>query len=153
MLKLIFPAKFDNQLRGHRLALWIFYACTIVTVGRSLAHIFLADGGAQSIATIPLDTFTTGGAATVIAVFALWGLSQLLLAFIFALVACRYRSMIPLMYVLILIEYAGRIVIGLNKPLATLETPPGAIGNILFIVLAICGLALSMRPQSAPSAS
>jgi len=43
---------------------------TVITIGRSLAHIFLPDGGAQSIATIPLDSFTTNGEATVIHIFA-----------------------------------------------------------------------------------
>ena len=43
----LLPDSFDNQQRGHPLALWLFYLATIVTVGRSLAHIFLADGGAR----------------------------------------------------------------------------------------------------------
>ena len=145
MRQQLLPASIDNNHRGHPLALWLFYLATVVTLGRSLAHIFLADGGAQSIATIPLDQFTGGGAATVISVFALWGLSQLLLAGIMVLVALRYRSMIPLMYVLILIEYGGRIAITLAKPLLTVSTPPGATGNFMFILLAIVGLVLSLR--------
>ena len=43
----LLPDSFDNQQRGHPLALWLFYLATIVTVGRSLAHIFLADGGGR----------------------------------------------------------------------------------------------------------
>jgi len=105
----LLPDSFDNQQRGHPAALWLFYLATIVTVGRSLAHIFLADGGAQSIATVPLEQFTPEGAASVVSMFAFWGLSQLLLAFIMVLVALRYRSMIPLMYLLILLEYGGAL--------------------------------------------
>ena len=83
----LLPDSFDNQQRGHPVALWLFYLATIVTVGRSLAHIFLADGGAQSIATVPLEQFTPEGAASVVSMFAFWGLSQLLLAFIMVLVS------------------------------------------------------------------
>lgn len=138
------PPQFDNNFRGHKSAVWLFYLITAVTVGRSLVHIFALDGGAQSIATIPLDQFGEDGSRTVVSMFALWGLSQLLLAAIFVLVAVRYRSMIPLMYILILAEYAGRIAIGMAKPLATLGTPPGAAANIVLILLSILGLVLSL---------
>lgn len=145
MLTLFLPASFDNTSRGHPAALWLFYLITLMTVSRSLAHIFLADGGAQSIATIPLDQFGAPAAASVIALFAYWGQSQLLLALLFVLAALRYRSMIPLLYVLILLEYAGRIAIGSMKPLATLGTPPGAPGNLVLIVLSLVGLVLTLR--------
>jgi len=141
----ILPERIDNVYRGHRLALWLFYPITLVTVGRSLIHIFRSDGGAQSIATIPLDTFVSGGAQTVITVFALWGLSQLLLGLLFVLVLVRYRAMLPLMYVLILAEYVGRIGIGLMKPIVTVETPPGGPGSLVMIVLGAIGLVLSLR--------
>ena len=153
MLKRILPPKFDNRYPGHTTGLWLFALITLVTVGRSLVHIFAPDGGAQSIATIPLDQFTTDGANTVITVFALWGQSQLLIAIVFAVVVLRYRSMIPLMYVLILMEYAGRIAIGFGKPLVTIDTPPGATGNLVFIVLSIVGLIISLKTEATKEAS
>lgn len=150
MLERIFPERIDNHYRGHRFALWAFYPIALMTVGRSLIHIFRSDGGAQSIATIPLDTFVSGGAQTVISVFALWGLSQLLIGLLFVLVLFRYRAMIPLMYVLILAEYLGRIGIGLAKPIVTLETPPGGPGTLVLIVLGGIGLVLSLRGEADP---
>ena len=148
MLGRILPERIDNQHRGHKFALWAFYPITLMTVGRSLVHIFGSDGGAQSIATIPLDTFVSGGAQTVVSVFALWGLSQLLIGLLFVLVLFRYRAMIPLMYVLILAEYLGRIGIGLTKPIVTVGTPPGSSGSFVLIVLGIIGLALSLRGEA-----
>lgn len=148
MLDRILPERIDNHYRGHRLALWLFYPITLMTVGRSLVHIFRSDGGAQSIATIPLDSFVSGGADTVISVFALWGLSQLLIGLLFVLVLVRYRAMIPLMYVLILAEYLGRIAIGLTKPIVTVGTPPGGPGGLVLIVLAMLGLILSLRGEA-----
>ena len=145
MLERVFPRSIDNVFRGHRLALWAFYPITILTVGRSLVHIFREDGGAQSIATIPLDTFTAGGAEAVVSLFALWGLSQLLLALVFVVAAVRYRALIPLMYVLILLEYAGRIGVTSMKSLPTTGVPPGAYLNLVLIVASILGLGLSLR--------
>jgi hypothetical protein len=149
MLDRILPERFDDPYRGHPLALWLFYAITLMTIARSGIHIFRSDGGAQSIATIPLDAFGPGGAATVISLFALWGLSQLLLGLLFAVVALRYRAMIPLMYALILVEYAGRIAIGFAKPIVTVGTPPGGPGSIAMIALGAIGLVLSLRTRPA----
>ncbi|MEZ4637022.1 MAG: hypothetical protein R2856_19065 [Caldilineaceae bacterium] len=69
----LFPQTANNDYRGAPLAKWIFVFLTAVTLVRSLIHIFAADGGAQSIATIPLSDFTASGAAAVIGMFALWG--------------------------------------------------------------------------------
>ena len=145
MLNRILPERFDDSYRGHRLALWLFYPITGMTLVRSAIHLFRSDGGAQSIATIPLDPFGPGGAATVISLFALWGLSQLLLGLLFALVAFRYRAMLPLMYLLILVEYLGRVAIGSVKPIVTSGTPPGGPGSFVMIALGAIGLVLSLR--------
>ncbi|MCD6284573.1 MAG: hypothetical protein J7M39_01510 [Anaerolineae bacterium] len=58
MLKAMFPKQLTNDYRGRPIARWVSIILTIVTVARSLIHILAPDGGAQSIATIPLDTFT-----------------------------------------------------------------------------------------------
>ena len=145
MWQKILPRQIDNACPGNPVALWLFCAVTTVTVGRSLAHILLPDGDAQSIATVPLDQFCGEGAAAVITSFALRGLSQLLLSVVMVLVAVRYRGLIPAMYLLILMEYLGRVGIGLGKPLPTLAAPPGATGNLVFIAAAVIGLALCFR--------
>ena len=64
---------------------------------------------------------------------------------LYAVVLARYRSMIPLMYVLLLIEYAGRLAIGAVKPVITLATLPGEPGSLVVIVIAVTCLFLSLR--------
>jgi hypothetical protein len=145
MLERLLPKTIDNRFRGHRVALWMFYPITLMTIVRSLIHVFRSDGGAQSIATIPLDSFTEAGVATIVAIFAQWGLSQLLMGGLYALVLARYRALIPLMYVLILIEYAGRVVVGAMKPIVTLGTPPGGPGSIVLVAIAITCVVLCLR--------
>lgn len=145
MLEKILPRQVDNHYRGSQIALWAFAVITLVTLARSLVHMFAADGGAQSIATIPLDDFTENGAASVILTFALWGLSQLLLGLVYVVVLWRYRALIPLMYLLMIFEYAMRIVLGELKPIETTGVAPGAIGDYIIIPLATFMLFLSLR--------
>ena len=90
----LLPSSFDNNFDGHSISLWLFGLITTVTLGRSLTHIFLPDGGAQSIATVPLDQYSSGAESSVISTFALWGLSQLLIAIVMLIAALRYRSMV-----------------------------------------------------------
>lgn len=144
----LFPKVADNHYTGHPVALWVFVALTIVTIIRSLIHMFAADGGAESIATIPLASFTENGAAAVVLTFALWGLSQLLIGLIYVVVLWRYRSLIPLMYLLIIFEYAMRIVLGELKPIETTGTAPGAIGDYIIVPLASVMLFLALRKGS-----
>jgi len=138
-----------DRYEGHPIVLWLFIPITLVTIGRSLVHVFKHDGGAQSIATIPLDAMTQGGAAAVITVFALWGLSQLLIGVFYLIVLVRYRGLIPLMLLGILVEYAGRYLIGELKPLATAETPPGVVGNYVMMAAGLVLLGLSLRRTQA----
>lgn len=141
----LFPQPITNRYGGAPIAKWVFILLTVITIGRSLAHIFLPDGGAQSIATIPVNSFTTNGAATIIHVFALWGLSQLLLGLLYLVVVWRYQALIPLMYLFILVEYTGRLLLAFAKPVVTNGTAPGAIGNYILIPLALLMLALSLK--------
>ena len=144
-LSLLFPPALDNRFRGHPVALWAFWALTLMTLWRSQHHLLAPDGGAQSIATIPLDSFGQSAADAVIVVFALWGLSQLIVAVIYALASLRYRSMIPMLYVLFIAEYAVRTALPLFKPdLPTTGTAPGQIGNLLFLAAGPVLLLLSL---------
>jgi len=141
----LLPSSFDNNFDGHPASLWLFGLITTVTLGRSLTHIFLPDGGAQSIATVPLSQYSSGAESSVISVFALWGLSQLLIALVMLIAVLRYRSMIPLLYLFLIVEYVGRIYIGIFKPLETLQTPPGATGSLVILGASLVGLLLSLR--------
>jgi len=148
MLEKMFPKQLNNDYAGSLIARWVFVLLTAVTLVRSLIHIFSPDGGAQSIATIPLDSFTSDGAAAVILTFSLWGLSQFLIGIIYIVVLWRYQALIPFMYLLIIIEYSMRIVLGFLKPIETAGTPPGAIGNLIIVPFTAIMLFLSLRKRA-----
>ncbi|PTT86938.1 hypothetical protein DBR45_60995, partial [Pseudomonas sp. HMWF031] len=56
--RLIVPPVISNVFPGRRLALWLFAPLVLVTLWRSQHHLLAADGGAQSIAHIPLDGYS-----------------------------------------------------------------------------------------------
>ena len=145
IIERIFPKELNNDYKGYKFVLYVFFALTALTLWRSQHHLFSADGGAQTIATIPLDTFTTSGAAAVIGVFGLWGLSQLIIGMIYLIVSLRYRAMIPLMYLLMFVEYFVRTVyFPLAKPIPTAGTAPGATGNLPLMIIAFVMLGFSV---------
>ena len=146
MIKLIFPDVFNNQFKGHKIAVYVFYIITAFTLWRSQHHLLAADGGAQSIATIPLDSFTEAGAQAVVGAFSLWGLSQLFVGVIYLIVSLRYRSMIPLRYLLMMFEYVVRAnYFPIYKQIPTTGTAPGAAGNLPLIIISVVMLFLSIH--------
>ncbi len=137
-MSLFFPKQANNQFSFSPKILFVFYAVTLMTLIRSLIHVFAFDGGANSIATIITFSATPDPDLVIYFVFSLWGLSQLLMGLFYVVVSWRYRNLIPLMFILIFIEYAMRIVIGRwLKPLSDVYfsgTAPGELGNIFFVL-------------------
>jgi len=78
-------------------------------------------------------------------IFAYWGLSQLMFGIIQLIVAIKYKSLIPLMYVMLLIEWGGRFVISVFKPIETTGQAPGGIGIMIMPAVCLLLFFLSVR--------
>jgi len=137
----IFPEKAENDYKGYKFAEITFLIIIFVSIFRSLIHFLAPDGGAESIAGIDLSV---EGGDIIIAIFALWGSSQLLMVIVYLIVYFRYKNLIPLMYVLIIIEYTMRIAVDMMKTIETTSVAPGAVGNYIVIPLALVMLFLSI---------
>ena len=118
--------------RGDRWVSLFIVLLTVVGTIRSLIHIARHDGGAASIAGLDIEV---EGGQNLVAIFAQWGLVQLLNAAIGWIVVTRYRGLIPLILLTSLIENIGRIAIGRSKPLKVAKPPPGHYGSIVVIPL------------------
>ena len=145
MLEKILPGQVDNAFNGHRLSLVFFYFITLITICRSCVHIFAGDGGAQSIATIPLDAFTQGGAEGVIFLFAQWGIAQLMIGVMYLIVALRYRRLVPLMYIFIFFEWGSRIILAFFKSIETVSVAPAALVQPILVLVVPVMFYLSIR--------
>jgi hypothetical protein len=127
---------------GAMIAFWFTALYLVVITVRSCIHLFSADGGAQSIATI--DTTVAGG-DNIIAVFGQWGATQLLLALLLWVLLLRYRGLLPLVILVLLVEPFFRALAGQLKPIETMGTAPGAALNwyavpvlAVLLYLALC---------------
>jgi hypothetical protein len=123
---------------------WFLVVITVMSTARSLVHLLTPDGGAGTIAHIALDL---PGGANIVAIFAQWGASQLVLAMVLCLVVLRYRFLVPAALALIALEQLLRFVAGQLKPLQVESPPPGAYGTYLAFFLALVFLALSLREK------
>ena len=140
----LFPRRADNDYRGYKAALWIFGLILLLRVVMSVNSIFNGHLVASSADGIPLDSYTPAGSRAVVALFATLGLSQLALCFIGILVLIRYRSLIPFLFTLFLLEHLGRRLISHFLPVARVGQPPAIVVNLILLSLMVVGLALSL---------
>lgn len=127
--------------RGSRASLWFLAGMAVLTTARSLVHILAADGGASSIAGLSVDG---PDAQNLVALFAQWGLEQLLLAVVAWVAVLRYRFLVPFALLLQLTDWLLREVVGQFKPLVVDNPPPGAFGNLVFVPLVAVALWFSL---------
>jgi uncharacterized membrane protein len=139
-LKALLPDP-DLGYRGSRGSLWFLVGLLALVTARSLVHVFAADGGAQSIAGMSVDG---PDGQNIVGLFAQWGLEQLLLAVVGWVVVLRYRFLVPLGLLLQLADWGLRWGVGAWKPLVIDGTPPGEIGNYIFVPLVAVALWFSL---------
>jgi hypothetical protein len=132
------PALYD----GPRLATWAAGAYLAFITVRSMIHLFLPDGGAQSIATI--DVHVAGG-SNIVAMFGQWGAIQLLLAGLLWVLLLRWRGLTPLVLLVLSVEPCLRSLSGHLKPVTAMGTPPGEALNwwvfpvlVLLLLMSLC---------------
>ena len=149
LLDRILPARACNDYRGSRFALLVFGFLSIVMMGRSLIHMLKDDAGANSIATMITFSGTPDPDNAIYMFASLWGLEQAIMALVYFIVLARYRNLAPLMYITLLIEWGGRILMGrFIHPLGDayfVGTAPGKAGAIPSLILISVMLVLSLR--------
>ena len=133
-MKKIIPDTIENRIPNNKFVFYFIWLLVAFNFFRSLEHIFNEDGGADSIAGIPLESYSSEAANNIISIFAQWGFSQLVLACILLLVVLKMREFIPLMLLIIALENILRGAVGLYKPLILGDAPPGAVSPIIGLV-------------------
>jgi hypothetical protein len=142
-----FPPSIDNTYRGYKAALWLFGALLLLRIVMSVNCIFNGYSVATTADGVPVDTFTPAGRQQVVYLFAAWGLAQLVISLIGVLALIRYRSVVPFMFALLLIEILSRKLIGRFIPTVSSATAPALYVNLTLITLMVAGLALSLWPR------
>jgi hypothetical protein len=149
MLDRIFPRQIDNAYRGHRAGLWLLGAAVflrLTTSGMAVVdprRVAGADG-------IPLDSLGPAAAPHILELLALVGLGQVMLALFALLALVRYRAMVPLACLLLVVEHLARKAI-LTLYAAPTVASPGFYVSLFILGLLVAGFLLSlMAPMPNP---
>ncbi|HVF49158.1 MAG TPA: hypothetical protein VNA19_03685 [Pyrinomonadaceae bacterium] len=144
MFDKLLPQPIDNTYSGAKLALWLFGLIVFVHILQSIMGIVNGYSIAQSADGIPLETYPAAAAQTIMALFMTASLRRLIISLICAVVLFRYRSVVPLMFVVLGLSYLGGQLIFQFVPIVRVGTPPGVIMNLIMFGFTIVGLGLSL---------
>jgi hypothetical protein len=144
MLAQLFPQIVDDTYRGQKLALWLFGLVLFMRIGISLNTLFNGRSVAVSADGIPLASYPPAAARTIVALMALLGLAKLALSVVCVLALVRYKSAVPFLFLLLLLEHLSRSLILRLLPIERTGSPPGTAVNLVLLLLLASGLALSL---------
>lgn len=144
ILSRFLPQPIDNTYRGSKIALWLFGLIVFIHILQSVMVIVNGYSIAQSADGIPLETYPANAAQTILAIFMVSSLRRLIISLICAGVLVRYRSAVPLMFVVLGLNYLGGQFILQFVPIVRIGTPPGVLVNLAMFGLTVVGLLLSL---------
>jgi len=143
----LFPPSTNAQYHGARSAAWFLTLAGVLEFIPGCIHYFLPDGGAGVIARLDLSQ----GGSTIIAVFAWFGAIQIPFALLLAVIGWRYRTLVPLGLVALILARGLMAIDGwLLKGAVSGRHPPEHFASPVVVVLASIFLALSLRARPGP---
>ena len=146
----LFPSVLSNQYEGSKIAHYGLYPIFAIYIFRSLVHFLAENSGLIGIATIKEFPINEGlDPNTIIYLFAsLWGATQVSLTVILLILFVKYKNLIPLIYLICLLDQCFRLISGYLHPLGEdyyINTPPGVISNIPILLYLMFMFYLSFR--------
>jgi hypothetical protein len=144
MFDKLLPRSIDNSYRGRKAALWLLGFVVLIKGAMGVNSIVNGYVVATTADGIPLETFTPAGARAVVSFLALWGWALLIFSLLGVMALVRYRAMVPLVFLLLLLEQLGRKLILMAMPIAPAGAPSAFSINLVLIGLMVIGLALSL---------
>ena len=149
----LFPSGLNNQYEGSKIALYGLYAIFAMYIFRSLVHFLAENSGLAGIATIKQFPITDGlNPNAIIYLFSsLWGATQVSLMIILLILFIKYKNLIPLIYLICLLDQCFRLISGFLNPIGEsyyINTPPGIISNIPILLYLLFMFYLSLRSNT-----
>ena len=131
----LFPSGLNKQYEGSKIVVYGLYPIFAMYIFRSLVHFLAENSGLVGIATIKEFSIIDGlNPNTIIYLFAsLWGATQVSLTIILLILFIKYKNLIPLIYLICLLDQCFRLISGFLNPISEsyyINTPPGIISNI-----------------------
>ena len=153
MFDRLFPKQFDNAYRGHWLALVILgflLFLRLAQTGMGLVDPVLVIRGPDGIL---FETFNAPAQAAFIYVFRLLCFLNILVCLIGVLALVRYRTTVPLIYLVLFVLLAGQRVIGLLYPIPRAPEAPGRMIVLAMLAVTLLGYLLSVLDTRKKQAS
>jgi hypothetical protein len=147
------PSKLNNQYKGLKIVEYGLYPIFAIYIFRSLVHFLADNSGLVGIATIKeFPIFEGLDPNNIIYLFAsLWGATQVSLTVILLILFIKYKNLIPLIYLICLMDQCFRLISGYLHPLGEqyyINTPPGVISNIPILIYLIVMFFLSLKRRA-----
>lgn len=140
----LFPSSTNPDYRGARVSAWFLMLAAVLEFVPGCIHYFLPDGGAGVIAGIDLGA----NRETTIALFAWVGAVQIPMAMLLFTIGLRYRTLVPLGLLVLIIERGLMSIDGwLLKGAAGGHHPPEHFASPVSVILALIFLVLSLRQR------
>ena len=144
------PSKLNDDYKGSQIAIYGLYPIFALYIFRSLVHFLSENAGLVGIATIKeLPIMDTIDPNNLVYLFAsLWGATQVSLTLILLILFVKYKNLVPLIYMICLLDHCFRLISGSLHPLTDdyyINTPPGVIANIPLLIYFILMLYLSSK--------
>ncbi|HKK07393.1 MAG TPA: hypothetical protein VKA44_00760 [Gemmatimonadota bacterium] len=144
----LFPRRPTDAYEGHNAALWILALIVLVELLIGVRSIFTPEAVATAADGIPLAAYPPAAARTVVSLFALLGMSRLLLALLGLLVLLSYRAFVPLTFTLLLLDALCRRLILRFHPIPRAGGAGGWVVTLVLLGLMAAGLALALWRRS-----
>ena len=153
MMKLInkiLPETINNDFNGSKIALYGFYPILAMMIFRSITHFLSESAGLVNIANINILPLIDGiDPNNLVYLFAsLWGASQLILTLLIIVIFFKYKSLLPLLWIILVIDILFRYISGSIHPLTEeyySAVPPGRLSQVPLLVYGILMFFLSIR--------
>jgi hypothetical protein len=138
----ILPPSTNERYVGSLFSAWMLTLFGVLTILPGAIHTFAPDGGAGTIAGIDLSQ----NGLVIIAVFAWAGATQIAFGVVALVISLRYRDLVPLMLLLVIVERSLHAVNGwILKPGVAGHHPPEHYAVLVTLVLLVVAFALSLR--------
>ena len=149
----LFPSRLNNQYEGSKIVVYGLYPIFAIYIFRSLVHFLAENSGLVGIATIKVFPIIDGlDPNIIIYLFAsLWGATQVSLTLILLILFIKYKNLIPLIYLICLLDQCFRLISGFLNPIGEsyyINTPPGIISNIPILLYLLFMFYLSLRSNT-----
>lgn len=150
MLGRIFPKRLDNDYRGYKLGIWLLVLLLLFKTAISVNALgwnpmMSSHEVLQRADRIPLDTYGANAADAAVLLFAVWGVTHLVLNLLGFIALVRYRTMIPLIYLLMAIDHIGRKAAADAFPIVRVSDGSVSVPvNLILIALLLIGFGMSL---------